>query len=102
MVKKKDGLAPYLRISAAARAAGVSRQTVEYYLMIGLVIPLRLPDRMGRFFDNRLVNRVKLIRRLNRSGYTLRDIRQIYLSRWKIAAGGKITAESLPEDARRS
>jgi DNA-binding transcriptional MerR regulator len=81
MVKRKDGSNPYLRISAAARAAGVSRQTVEYYLMIGLLIPLRLPDRMGRFFDERLVKRVKLIRRLNRSGYTLRDIRQIYLRR---------------------
>ncbi len=81
MVKRKDGSNPYLRISAAARAAGVSRQTVEYYLMIGLLIPLRLPDRMGRFFDDRLVKRVKLIRRLNRSGYTLRDIRQIYLRR---------------------
>ena len=88
MVKRKDDPS-LLRISAAARAAGVSRQTVESYLMIGLVIPLRLPDRMGRFFDTRLVKRVKLIRRLNRSGYTLRDIRQIYLRRWKKVASSQ-------------
>jgi DNA-binding transcriptional MerR regulator len=70
-----------LRISAAARSAGVSRQTVEYYMMIGLIAPLRVPGRHGRFFDERLVRRIRLIRRLNRSGYTLREIRRTYLRR---------------------
>jgi len=68
-----------MRISEAAQAAGVSRQTVEYYCMLGLIRPIRPPGRAGRFFDAKLVNRIQLIHRLNKSGYTLRDIRETYL-----------------------
>ena len=81
MVKRKPAGTELLRISAAAQAAGVSRQTVEYYIMIGLLDPVRLPDRCGRFFDKALVRRIRLIRRLNRSGYSLREIRRTYLRR---------------------
>lgn len=70
-----------MRISKAAAAAEVSAQTVEYYIMIGLIKPIRRSGKNGRYFDEKLVRRIKLIRRLNRSGYTLRDIRQTYLSR---------------------
>jgi DNA-binding transcriptional MerR regulator len=79
MVKKKTPGNEPLRISGAARAAGVSRQTVEYYIMIGLLSPVRVPGRTGRYFDGPLVRRIRLIRRLNRSGYTLREIGQTYL-----------------------
>jgi DNA-binding transcriptional MerR regulator len=67
-----------MRIAQAARAAGVATQSVEYYIMIGLVKPIRRGQR-SRFFDAKLVNRIKLIRRLNKSGYTLRSIRETYL-----------------------
>ena len=70
-----------LRISAAAKAAGVHTQTIEYYIMVGLVKPLRQPDKTGRYFSRRLVRRIRLIRDLNQSGYTLRAIREIYLAR---------------------
>lgn len=76
-----------LRLSAAAREAGVSRQTIEYYTMIGLISPLRPPGRHGRFFDDSLVRRIRLIRRWNRSGYTLAEIRRMVLLRE--APGGK-------------
>jgi DNA-binding transcriptional MerR regulator len=79
MARKKTAQAPLMRISQAAQAAGVSRQTVEYYCMIGLIRPLRPPGRSGRFFDAKLVKRIELIHRLNRSGYTLRSIRETYL-----------------------
>ena len=78
---KKKSVDEILRISAAAQAAGVSKQTVDYYVMIGLIEPLRLGDRHGRFFDKALVRRIRLIRRLNQSGYTLQSIRQTYLRR---------------------
>jgi len=79
MVKKKIAGEEPLRISGAARAAGVSRQTIEYYIMIGLLTPVRAAGRGGRFFDQALIRRIRLIRRLNRSGYTLREIGQTYL-----------------------
>ena len=81
MVKRKTRGEELLRISAAAQAAGVSRQTIEYYIMVGLIEPLRQPGRYGRFFDKALIRRVRVIRRLNRSGYSLREIRRTYLSR---------------------
>jgi DNA-binding transcriptional MerR regulator len=70
-----------MRISQAARAAGVSAQTLEYYIMLGLVEPLGLPDRRGRFFDAGHVTRIRLIHKLNATGYTLQEIREIHLRR---------------------
>jgi DNA-binding transcriptional MerR regulator len=68
-----------MRLAQAAAAAKVSRQTVEYYCMLGLIRPIRLPHRRGRFFDAALVKRIVLIHQLNASGYTLRAIRETYL-----------------------
>lgn len=84
--KDKSGKSPtpagqLMRISKAAEAAGVSKQTVEYYIMLGMVEPIREAGSRSRFFDDRLVRRIRLIRRLNDSGYTLRSIRQTYLKR---------------------
>lgn len=70
-----------LRISAAARSAGVSKQTVEYYITLGLIEPIRRSPGQARFFDVALVRRIRLIRRMNESGYTLGDIRQTYRRR---------------------
>ena len=82
--------AELMRVSQAAKAAGVSKHTLEYYVMLGLIEPIRRPGRPGRYFDDALVNRVRLIHRLNRSGYTLRDIRQTYLEGQR-RSGGKST-----------
>ena len=78
---KKSEKLPGLRISDAAKAAEVSRQTIEYYIMLGLIDPVcvRNGERNSRYFDEKLVQRIKLIRKLNKSGYTLRDIREVYL-----------------------
>ncbi len=79
MVQKKTAEKALMRISAAAADAGVGRQTVEYYCLLGLISPIRRPGRSGRFFDKEIVKRIRLIHRLNVSGYTLRDIRETYL-----------------------
>ncbi|MCY2932074.1 MAG: MerR family transcriptional regulator [Planctomycetota bacterium] len=71
---------PMLRISAAAQAAGVHAQTIEYYIMVGLVKPLRQPGKTGRYFSRQLVRRIRLIHDLNQTGYTLRAIREIYMA----------------------
>ena len=78
MTKKKTEK-KLMRISQAAEAAGTSKQTIEYYIMIGLITPVRKKGSAGRFFNDKLIKRIKLIRRLNESGYTLRAIRETYL-----------------------
>ena len=68
-----------MRISQAAEAAGVT-QTLEYYIMLGLVTPINdPPGSRRRFFDPNLVKRIRLIRELNDTGYTLREIRTTWL-----------------------
>ena len=69
-----------MRIGAAAKKAGISRQTLQYYVMLGLVKPSSQSEAGQRLFDQEAIKRIKLIRRLNRSGYTLRGIREIFLS----------------------
>jgi DNA-binding transcriptional MerR regulator len=68
----------FLGISQAAQEAGVSKQTIEYYIMLGLLAPGRGPTGR-RAFTAADVRRVKLIHKLNRSGYTLAEIRETFL-----------------------
>lgn len=68
-----------MKISQAARQAGVSKQTVEYYVMLGLVEPIREGETRRRFFTDEHVRRIRLIRQLNQTGYTLRAIKETYL-----------------------
>jgi MerR family mercuric resistance operon transcriptional regulator len=68
-----------MKISQAARAAGVSKQTIEYYVMLGLIEPLREGPANRRFFTDEHVKRIRLIRQLNQTGYTLRAIKETYL-----------------------
>ena len=76
-VDRKSSL---MRIGAAAEKAGVSRQTLQYYVMMGLIKPSSSSPAGQRLFDQDDVKRIKLIRRLNRTGYTLRGIRDIFLA----------------------
>jgi DNA-binding transcriptional MerR regulator len=66
-------------VGLAAREAGVSRQSVQYYLMVGLLTPTEITPTGRRLFDSRAVERIKIIKRLNDSGYPLRAIRDLFL-----------------------
>ena len=70
-----------LRTTQAAQAAGVSRQTLQYYLLIGLVEPTRRTRSGQQLFDHRAVRRIQLVKQINESGYPLREIRDIFLQR---------------------
>ncbi|MBC8377836.1 MAG: MerR family transcriptional regulator [Planctomycetes bacterium] len=70
-----------LSIGAAAKQAGVSKQSLQYYLMVGLLKPTRVMPSGRRMFDASAVERVQLIRKLNQSGYPLRAIRELFMAR---------------------
>jgi DNA-binding transcriptional MerR regulator len=72
----KTGLIP---IGQAAKMAGVSRQQLQYYLMVGLLEPAEVTKTDRRLFDPKNIVRIKLVKRLNDDGYTLRAIREIFL-----------------------
>jgi DNA-binding transcriptional MerR regulator len=67
-------------IGLAAKQAGVSRQTLQYYIMLGLIEPTESTPTGRRHFDPSTIRKVKLIRKLNDSGYTLRAIRELFIS----------------------
>jgi DNA-binding transcriptional MerR regulator len=68
-----------LPVGKAAKKAGVSRQSLQYYLMVGLLEPSEVTETGRRLFDNKAVERVKLIKKLNDSGYPLRAIRELFM-----------------------
>lgn len=66
-------------IGQAAEKAGVSRQSLQYYLMVGLLEPTQVTSTGRRLFDARTIERIRLIKRLNDSGYPLRAIRDLFM-----------------------
>jgi DNA-binding transcriptional MerR regulator len=68
-----------MQIGAAAAKAGVSRQSLQYYLMVGLLEATEVSSTGRRLFDDKAVQRVKLIKKLNKSGYPLRAIRDLFM-----------------------
>ncbi len=75
-MSQKNKLMP---IGAAAKKAGISRQSLQYYLMVGLLEPTKITSSGRRLFDEKSIERVKLIKKLNDSGYPLRAIRELFL-----------------------
>jgi DNA-binding transcriptional MerR regulator len=75
-VKDKGDL---ISIGKAAKKAGVSRQSLQYYLMLDLLEPSEITETGRRLFDEESIDRIKLIKRLNKTGYPLRAIRELFL-----------------------
>jgi len=73
---QKSELTP---IGTAAKKAGISRQSLQYYLMVGLLEPTEITPTGRRLFDQKSIERIKLIKKLNDSGYPLRAIRELFL-----------------------
>ncbi len=65
-------------VGAAAKKAGISRQSLQYYLMVGLLSPTRTSPTGRRLFDDSAVEKIRLIKRLNDNGYPLRAIRDLF------------------------
>lgn len=68
-----------MQIGKTAKQAGISRQSLQYYLMLGLMEATETTPTGRRLFDEKAVERIKLIKKLNKSGYPLRAIRDLFL-----------------------
>ncbi len=66
-------------IGRAAEKAGVSRQSLQYYLMVGLLEPTEVTPTGRRLFDHKAIDQIRLIKKLNESGYPLRAIRDLFM-----------------------
>lgn len=83
MTEKK----PLYPVGKAAEKAGVSRQSLQYYLMVGLLDPTQVTSTGRRLFDAEAVEKIRLIRKLNKSGYPLRAIRDLFMQNNKEMKG---------------
>jgi MerR family copper efflux transcriptional regulator len=68
-----------ISIGTASKKAGISRQSLQYYLMVGLLEPTEITPTGRRMFDEKAVERILLIKKLNSSGYPLRAIRELFM-----------------------
>lgn len=78
-----------MQIGQTAEKAGVSKQSLQYYLMVGLLEPTNITPSGRRMFDHAAVERIQLIQKLNKSGYPLRAIRELFMEREKPVKGQK-------------
>ena len=69
-----------ISIGKAAKKAGISRQSLQYYLMVGLIDAVETTPTGRRLFDEKSVQRIRLIKKQNDSGYPLRAIRDLFLT----------------------
>jgi DNA-binding transcriptional MerR regulator len=69
----------FVPIGTAAKKAGVSRQSLQYYLMVGLLEPTEVTPTGRRLFGEKCIERIKIIKKLNKSGYPLRAIRELFM-----------------------
>jgi DNA-binding transcriptional MerR regulator len=75
-------------IGEAAKMAGISRQSVQYYIMMGLLKSTEITPTGRRMFDNKAIERIRLVKELNKTGYPLRAIRELFLEgRTDLSAG---------------
>ena len=68
-----------LKVGELARRTGLTRQALHSYVQLGLLEPAASSKGGHRLFDDEAEDRVKLIRKLSASGYSLQDIREIFM-----------------------
>lgn len=68
-----------MKIGEVARRSGLSRQMISSYCMYGLIHEAARTPAGHRLFDEKVLSRLRLIRELVGHGYTLREIREIFL-----------------------
>jgi len=57
--------------------------------MVGLLEPAEVTPTGRRLFDEKCIERIKLIKQLNKSGYPLRAIRELFIEGHGDFKGGK-------------
>jgi len=68
-----------LKIGEVARRSRLTRQTLHNYVVMGLIRPGGRSAGGQRLFGEDVFVRLEMIERLKKRGYTLRDMREIFL-----------------------
>jgi len=71
-------VADYLTSRELMRASGLKEHQIRQYVMIGLLKPATRTESGRMLFPRRAARIARLIKALNDSGYSLRDIREVF------------------------
>lgn len=67
-----------MKVNQLAKAAGVSADTVRYYVRLGLIRAVKDPQNRYRYFPAASVQRLKFVKAAQRLGFKLQDIQLIF------------------------
>ena len=62
-----------------SRRTGLTRQALHQYVLMGLLEPEDVTKGGQRLFSDKAEDLVKLIRRMCENGYTLKDVKDIFI-----------------------
>ncbi len=85
-----------LKTGEVLKRSGVSREVFYRYLTMGLIRPARTSAGGHNLFDESVFTRLELIQSLNASGFTLRDIKDIYFKDERLDAALRADKPSEP------
>ncbi|MFC1671768.1 MerR family transcriptional regulator [Planctomycetota bacterium] len=69
-----------LKTGDVLKITGISRQMLQQYIVMGLIREKEKTKGGHRKFGRETIKKIRLIQQLNKSGYTLRDIREVFKS----------------------
>ncbi len=69
---------PPLRTKDVLAATGITHQILYRYMTLGLIREAKVTSTGQRLFSPETIAAIRLIQRLNTTGYTLRDIKDIF------------------------
>lgn len=73
-----EGTMKLHRIGEVASQSNLSRQAIHLYTAMGLIKESQTTPAGYRLYDESVFRRLKLIRKLNQRGYSLREIKRIF------------------------
>ena len=73
-----------IRTSEVLKLTGISHQVLYRYITLGLVEPSTTAESGQRLFHPTVVDLINLIQSINDSGYTLRDIKDIFFKEERV------------------
>jgi DNA-binding transcriptional MerR regulator len=65
-------------VGEVVKLAGISRQVLHNYTVLGLLRPAERTATNRRYYDESTFRRIELIRRQLKSGYTLQSLRELF------------------------
>lgn len=89
-----------LRTREVLDATGITHQILYRYITLGLIEEARTTETGQRLFHERAVAAIRLIQRLNQSGYTLRDLKDIFFKERRVRGAVSSPREERPTRLR--